>query len=163
MPNIFYMAEVVDIGIEKEKRRRDFYGLAAGYFKEKDVKELFANLKDWEETHIIKFTEIRDSIKEPVSTESFPGEMKEYMQALVDEKLYSKITAGSFAKEITSVITAIDRSMQFEKDAIVFFSELARFVPDASKNIIEQLVDEERRHFIYLNALKKTYKKVDYI
>ena len=37
MANVFSAAEIIDMGIAKEKKRRDFYGYAADKFKEKDV------------------------------------------------------------------------------------------------------------------------------
>ena len=43
MPNVFNAAEIIDMGIEKEKRRRDFYGAVAAKFKEKDLKDGIAN------------------------------------------------------------------------------------------------------------------------
>ena len=39
MLNVFNAAEVIDMGIEKERKRRDFYGYAAKKFKMKDMKE----------------------------------------------------------------------------------------------------------------------------
>jgi rubrerythrin len=57
--NIFNAAEVVNLGIEKERKRRDFYGLVAGRFHSEDRKELFIKLKRWEDEHIHRFTEIK--------------------------------------------------------------------------------------------------------
>jgi rubrerythrin len=49
MANVFSAAEIIDMGIVKEKKRRDFYGYAADKFKEKDMKDLFSKLRDWED------------------------------------------------------------------------------------------------------------------
>ena len=75
MANVFNAAEAIDMGIEKERKRRDFYGYAAQNFKEKDMVELFSHLRDWEDTHIKKFTARYGGDKlTPVSPEtgSFP-------------------------------------------------------------------------------------------
>jgi rubrerythrin len=159
MPNIFHIAEVVELGIEKEKKRRDFYALVAVRFKDQQLQKLFNTLKEWEEVHIKRFTEIKNGIVEPGTSESFPGEAEEYMRSLVSERLYNEVSPDSFEKMVTSDISAIDYGMQFEKDAILFFSELARFTPDYGKDIIEELVEEERKHLLFLSKLREKYSK----
>jgi rubrerythrin len=56
MANVFNAAEIIDMGIEKEKKRRDFYALVAESFSDEEIKGLFTKLRDWEETHIEKFS-----------------------------------------------------------------------------------------------------------
>jgi rubrerythrin len=158
MSNIFHVSEVLDMGIEKEKKRRDFYGRVAEHFKEQEMRDLFTKLRDWEEIHVNKFTQIRDKIIEPETADSFPGELQQYMSALVDEKLYRDVAVESFAAKITSALAAIDYGLQFERDAILFFTELWRYVPEYSKKTVEELIDEERKHVVYLTVLRKKYE-----
>ncbi|MDO8602407.1 MAG: ferritin family protein [Candidatus Omnitrophota bacterium] len=153
--NTFSVSEIVEMGIEKEKKRRDFYSAVAGYFKDKDVKELFSKLKNWEDEHIKKFSEIRDSIKEPKEAETYEGEMGAYMQALVDDKLYSHVNPADFSKNIKTPMDAISYGISFEKDAILFFEEMVRYTADSRKDIVRKLVDEEKRHIAYLAGLRE--------
>lgn len=156
MAGILQPAEIVEIGIEKEKKRRDFYGLAAEHFKEREeLADLFARLRDWEESHIKKFKEIRDNVSKAQYTESYPGETEGYMQALVDSDLYKDVTPEGFAGMVGTPLEALEKGMSFEKDAMLFFGGLARFVDPKSKEIIEKLVDEERDHMLYLFKMKK--------
>ena len=98
MANILQPAEIVEIGIEKEKKRRDFYAIAADHFKEnEELAKLFAKLRDWEDEHIKKFTEIRDHVSKAQYTESYPGETEAYMKALIDSELYDEVTPEAFA------------------------------------------------------------------
>lgn len=158
MPNIFNAAEVIDMGIEKEKKRRDFYGFAASAFKDKELKDLFAKLRDWEETHIKKFTEIRNSIEEDEASESFPGELASYIRYAVDDILYKQVTAQWFADNIKSELAAIQYGIGFEKDAILFFDELLRYMNPYHKEKIQALINEEKKHLVYLSELKEKYK-----
>lgn len=156
MANILQPAEIVEIGIEKEKKRRDFYALAAERFKgQKELGELFARLRDWEVEHIRKFEEIRDSVKKAQYTESYPGETEAYMDALVDSDLYAKITPDRFAEIVKTPLDALDRGIGFEKDAILFFGQLARFIDPASQEIVDRLIKEEQQHMLYLFTMKK--------
>ena len=153
--NVFSISEIVDMGIEKEKKRRDFYAMVSEYFKDKNMKELFLKLKNWEEEHIKKFSEIRDSIKEPKETETYEGEMSAYMRALVDDKLYSHVLPASFSKNIKTPMDAISYSIGFEKDAILFFNEMVRYAVDSRKEMVKKLVDEEKKHIVYLALLRQ--------
>jgi rubrerythrin len=156
MANILQPAEIVEIGIEKEKKRRDFYALAAERFEdEKELAELFAKLRDWEEEHIKRFEEIRDGISKAQYTESYAGETEAYMQALVDSELYDKITPEQFNSAVKTPMDALDIGIRFEKDAILFFNGLARFVDEHIKKVTSTLIEEEQQHMLYLFNLKR--------
>jgi rubrerythrin len=156
VPNILQPAEVVDIGIEKEKKRRDFYALAAEHFKtKKELSDLFARLRDWEIEHIRRFEEIRGTVTRAQYTESYVGETEAYMDALVDSELYDTVTPEKFETMIKTPGDALDRGIGFEKDAILFFGGLGRFIDPKSKAVVDQLVKEEQQHMLYLFGMKK--------
>lgn len=160
MANLFNAVEIIDMGIEKEKKRRDFYGLVAERFEDKEMKDLFSRLRDWEETHIKKFTEIKNSISESESetTDSYSGEFGAYMQNIIDEKLYKETTPAEFSSNIKTPLDAIQRGIWFEKDAILFFGELLAFMPPYHKDAVQKLIDEEKQHIIYLSQLREKFE-----
>ena len=155
MVNVFNTGEVVDIGIEKEKARKKFYDQVANHFDEPEMKELFIKLRDWEDAHIRKFQSIRDALNEPKTVESYPGEMDAYGQALVDDKLYTEVNPDAFSQYVKTPLDAINYGIQFEKDAIFFFQEMAHFIKSNQEDVILQLIEEERKHIVYLVQLKK--------
>ena len=159
MSNVFNAAEIIDMGIEKEKKRKEFYGLVALRFKDKDMKDLFARLRDWEAEHIKKFTEIRNSVEEGEVQESYEGEFDAYIKAMVDDKLYDQVSAEQFGKNVISPIDAIRYGIGFEKDAILFFNELVGYMNPHLKEKIVELINEEKKHIIYLTELKRKYEK----
>lgn len=158
MPNVFNVAEVIDMGIEKEKKRRDFYGRVSETFKEDDMKKLFSRLRDWEDEHIEKFTAIRDTVKIDESQESYKGELAEYMKALVDDLLYTQVSAKEFSKNVTSPKAAIQYGIGFEKDAILFFNELLKYMEPVHTEKVRVLIEEEKKHIIYLAELRRKYE-----
>ncbi len=158
MANVFNAAEVIDMGIEKEKKRRDFYAFAAAKFKEDDMKDLFTRLRDWEETHIKKFTEIRDNIEESEVAESYEGEFAAYVKATVDDLLYEQVSAEWFARNVRHQLAAIRYGMGFEKDAILFFNELLGYMTPHHKEKVQELINEEKKHLVYLSELKEKYE-----
>lgn len=159
MPKVFNATEIADLGIEKEKKRRDFYDLVSRRFEDKEMKKLFSRLRDWEEEHIKKFSEIRDNISESEPVESYPGELMSYMKSLVDDILYNQVSPDLFSKNVRTEIEAIDFGISFEKDAILFFVEMYSFINTPHKEVIQSLVDEEKKHIIYLADLRKSLKR----
>ena len=157
--NVFNAAEIIDMGIAKEKKRRDFYGSAADKFKEKDMKDLFSRLRDWEDEHIKKFTDIRDSTETYEIRESYQGEFAAYMKFVVDDMLYKQVSAQWFAKNVKEALAAIQYGIGFEKDAILFFSELLKYMMGPNREKVEELIGEEKKHLIYLSELKTKHIK----
>ncbi len=152
-------ADIVDMGIEKEKKRRDFYGMAAKKFgDEEELSALFKKLRDWEEEHIERFQEIRKSVSGGSNVEEYPGELEAYMQSVVDSDLYRDITPEKFASEIDTPQEALSRGITFEKDAILFFSGLARFLDPGMKEVVQKLIKEEQQHLVYLSDMKRNLK-----
>jgi len=158
MANVFTAAEIIDMGIAKEKKRRDFYAYTADKFKEKEMKDLFSRLRDWEDEHIKKFTAIRNSTGTYEAAESYEGESDAYMKFVVDDMLYQQVSAVWFAKNIREPLEAIKYGIGFEKDAILFFTELLKYMMGPDKEKVKELIGEEKKHLIYLSELKKKYE-----
>ena len=153
---ILQPSDIIDIGIEKEIKRRDFYALAADQFSgNAELAKLFGKLRDWEEGHIVKFKRIREDVKGGNYAESYPGEIQEYMTAIVNSDLYEKLDAESFALTVKTPEAALDAGIGFEKDAILFFGGLANFVEPKAREVIQELISEEQMHMLQLFEMKK--------
>jgi rubrerythrin len=153
---ILQPSDIVEIGIEKEKKRRDFYAIAAKQFGDNaELAKLFEKLRDWEETHIRKFEKIRETVAGGSYAESYPGEIEEYMQAVVDDDLYKDLSPESFAASVKTPVQALDRGIGFEKDAILFFGGLLNFLDKKSKDVVDELIGEEQQHMVQLFEMKK--------
>ena len=153
---ILQPSDIIDIGIEKEIKRRDFYALAADQFSDNaELAKLFGKLRDWEEGHIVKFKRIREDVKGGNYAESYPGEIQEYMTAIVNSDLYEKLDAESFALTVKTPEAALDAGIGFEKDAILFFGGLANFVEPKAREVIQELISEEQMHMLQLFEMKK--------
>ena len=157
MMNVLKIVDVVDIGIEKEKARRDFYDHVSKNFEDGELKDLFAKLRDWEETHIKKFQAIRGSLDETSTVESYPGELTSYMDALVDDMLYKEVSPNAFDENVKTPLDAITYGIGFEKDAILLFMELSNYVLAKDKSVIQKLMEEERHHLVSLIKMKKKF------
>ncbi len=158
MANIFNAQEVLDMGIEKEKKRRDFYDLVSKKFSDRAMKELFEKLRDWEDAHIYKFTEIRGALEDSETQESYKGESEAYMNALIDDMLYRQVSPKEFSRNINTEIMAIRYGISFEKDAILFFNELLDYMTPSHKDKVLELIGEEKKHILYLTEMMRRYE-----
>lgn len=156
---IFKILEIMEMGIEKEKKRRDFYAKLAVMFKDQRLVKLFTDLKRWEDEHVDKFTQIKVALgDEQASHESYEGELGNYIEAYLDNKLYYEVDSAKFNERIKSPDDAITMAMHFEKDAIIFFTEIFNWVQPVHKPTIKQLIDEEKQHLLFLYNMRKSLK-----
>ena len=46
-----------------------------------------------------------------------------------------------------------------EIDSINYYNEIKSFVPEEQRNLVEEIIEEERRHFLKLSEFKKKLTK----
>jgi len=49
--------------------------------------------------------------------------------------------------------------IQRELDSTLYFHEIKKFVPKSQHNLIDRIIDEERKHFSKLSELRKRYNR----
>ncbi len=149
----------MEMGIEKEKKRRDFYTKLSTIYQDARLVKLFSDLSLWEEEHVAKFTLIKSSLGElQEAKESYDGELANYIEAFLDDKLYYEIDSDKFHDKVKLPDDALTMAMHFEKDAIIFFTELFNLVDPEHKPTIKKLIDEEKQHLLQLYNMRKSLK-----
>ena len=146
--------EIIELTLEKEIMRRDFYAESAERFKNPAAKKLFADLKDWEEIHVVKVRELKDKLKVQPYVDSSLGEVRAYLRSVVDSKLYNSSSIKDFVEKIKNLQETIDCAIGFEKDAILFFAEVLSFLSDKDRKVVKKLIEEEKKHIQYLLNLR---------
>ena len=58
------------------------------------------------------------------------------MKALVDDVLYNQVSAEEFSKNLKTPKSAIQYGIGFEKDAILFFNELLKYMEPAHTKLV---------------------------
>ena len=90
--------------------------------------------------------------------ESYEGEYSSYLRDYVDSNII--FTREAMDKELSKVkdtMSALDFAIRRELDSILYYHEIKRFVPTAQHVAIDQIIDEERKHFSRLSEAKKRY------
>jgi rubrerythrin len=157
MGNIFAGSEIIEMGIQIEKNGRDFYNALAGMTKDKEAKEAFRELAQQEEKHIDVFRRLLDSVRKYEPPEAYPGEYFSYMNALAGEYVFTqKETGKKEAARTKGCAKAIDLGIGFEKDSILFYGGMEEVVPEYDRELVHQLLKEEKKHLNRLYGLKRT-------
>ena len=157
MADIFKANEVAELAILIEENGEAFYNSLKESAKNTATGKLFAYLAAEERKHRATFQEMSDSVSKYAPPESYPGEYDLYMKSLADDNVFTKRAVGeAWAKKATTDLKAIDMALRFEKDSIIFFDGMKRFVPQAEHKKMDWLIGQEREHIIKLTNLKKT-------
>lgn len=160
MSHLFRGSEIVNIAIQIEKNGETYYTTLARSLKNEKVKKLFQFLAAQEEKHVSAFGRILPQVEkyEPHG-ESYSGEYENYMKALADSHIFTEESAGEVvAQKVKTEVEAMDMALGFEKDSILFYSEMKKFVPKSEHKILDSLIEQERGHLRKISDIKASLK-----
>ena len=132
----FSIREVVEQAVQTEKLGFQFYTTTAEKFdKEKDLQKLFATLADKERVHEKRFKELLEIIKDEEPQGWEDAEL--YLRAIVESEFFlGKNKSLPSLKHVKTV-----------EDAV------------REKEVVEEIINEERSHIMWLNRFKNSFKK----
>ena len=155
MALISYSAyEIVKVAIEIEKNGYQFYRKAANLTRSSPVAELFRSLAEEEIQHQAFFEGLAKLISHKENAEITPPD--EYLSAIADASIIQqKRGLKLIAEKRLTDQEALDIAVQVEKNAILYYTELLRFVTEKEKGMVEELVAEEKKHLTTLTSIAK--------
>ena len=148
-------SEILKFAVRLEKNGEKFYRKVADASEDEKVKELFAFLAEEEAKHRKTFEGMLSEVGKYEPPESYPGGYSEYLMAVADAFL-SPLVADKRLSPKVDAITAINRGIRLELDSITYYHEIRRFVPETEQNSVDEIIAEEREHFLQFSKLKKT-------
>jgi rubrerythrin len=148
----FSVREVIEQAVRTEQMGYDFYTTMSEKFKEDEsFRHLFDMLAEKELVHEKRFRELYDI----VSDEEPEGwdDVSEYLRTFVEAEFFLGTgKALPKMKNTQSVREAVDFAISFEKETLLYFLGLRDAVKE--KEIVEEIIDEEQSHIIWLNKFK---------
>jgi rubrerythrin len=158
MPIFYAPKEVIELAIILEKTGQEFYARASQTSKSPILKNLFNFLAQEEVNHAKRFERLAKKI---ISTsyhwDANFDELKLYLKAITDSKFFT--SPQSILKVITKVSTPlrlIKNAIQFEKETLLFYSEILNLVRSEDKAVVNKIIAQERSHIKKLNELKES-------
>jgi len=152
---IFEVSEMLKVAIADEEAGAKFYELLAGRVQNAKLKERLIAIANKEKVHEAFFKELLKTVKEPKIKEEYKNQYEHYMRALLESRAFPDTNAAVKRAGSAQPAECLDIAMRLEKDAILFYEELIKFIPNTHAHHINEVLDEERHHLTELLELKK--------
>ncbi|MFC1512585.1 ferritin family protein [bacterium] len=152
----FKANELLEFAIRIEENGETFYKDMAWKNNNEKIKELFNYLADEETKHKDTFKSMLEKIEDYEPMEAYPDEYFLYLREYADEHIFND--TNNLSKKIESLKTdleILDFAVTIEKDSILYYMEMKNLVSSNDKNVIENIIQEERMHYRKLVEIKK--------
>jgi rubrerythrin len=153
----FNASEIFEIAIQIEKHGEQFYQHAATLCDDPKIKEMFEFLGKEEVAHRKTIDGLLSKIDHYEPPEKYPGEYCQYLTAYSENLVFSDEEFEKQMKGIGTVADALEFAIEKELQSILYYLEMRNLVPQGpQRDEIDKLVDEERRHYLKLNEVKRS-------
>lgn len=158
MPIRYSMPEVMEMAVETEKSGKQFYETVAAATADKKLKDLFQFLGAEEDRHIAAFQQLARDLRE--RPEDLPFNWEEaalYLDAITHSRYFlGKGKALDLAKDSKTAAEALNHAIGFEKETLLFYTEVLGMVSERNRATVQRLIAEEKSHVVKLTQLKGT-------
>lgn len=148
--------EIIRLATAIERSGKAFYDAAAQKVDDPEISVLFRNLGREEEKHIGDFQALGENLAGDFApNESYVGEYGEYIKAIIDNHVFNINNVDALISDVGVAREALAIALRFEKDSILIFQEFLNVVDDSGKEIVKELIEQEKKHIGMLARLNK--------
>ena len=161
--SLLNLNDIFQIAMEIEKNGEDFYRNLSDRFKgeDKEVGNLYKSLADEEIVHFKTFNDMLETIKKANKSNYFdklPEDYREYLKSYTENIIFTNNNLKKESERISTISQALDQSIKRELDSILFYQEIKDLILEHEAETINNIITEERKHFLKLSKLKGKYK-----
>lgn len=154
--NIFTASEVVEFAKRVHENGTNFYRYAMQLVKNEEAKKLFSELAEEESMYNNKLEKIFADVEKYIPPEMYVGEYAQYLRNYIDNNVvFTQKTLNADLSDVKDACSAIDFAARRELDSICYYESIKKIVPKSQHKNINQLIAEERSHFVKLTNLRK--------
>jgi rubrerythrin len=140
--SITSIESVLDVAVWLEKHGQAFYEKARDAANVPELQELFTTLAIEERKHCAIYTDLYQLYTgKSAEGEKLLGEYGKFIQLLIRE-----IVQSFELEDVVTQAELINRALQFEKNTLLFFSEVKPLFRGKAGSLIEAICREEKRH-----------------
>ena len=151
--------EFLELAIEIEKNGRFFYESVARHDRTKEVRDIFARLAAREKEHENTYREMLNRLGGYKPTQNYPGEHYQYIRNLADSSIFTGERARRLLlNKVITDVEALETGIGFEKDSILFYSEMRGMIPRQEQEIVDIIISEEKKHLSELTYMANKIK-----
>jgi len=153
----YTIEEIYQIAIAMEKNGEKFYRLAAESSSGEKLKALYLKLADDEKKHeeIFEGLSKQSHLYEPI--EYYPEEYFSYVRSYADSVIFTEEQLKKLIYNTHNSLDALNFAIEREKDSIWYYSEIMSFIHEKQRDMIKDIIKEERKHFSELMEQKKNW------
>jgi rubrerythrin len=146
--------EIVEIATRLEESGEAFYTASAEKATTAEVKALFEELALQEMYHRRAFQQMgRDVVSLALTPEQW-DEFQAYTGALLEQSFFAKPeNALNLAARAQDEQSALQAALGFEKETLLFFYELRGAVRGPGQQVVDRIIQEEKRHVQRLTGM----------
>jgi rubrerythrin len=159
MGTIFDPSEIFQLAVRIEENGENFYRKMAEKFDDIEVKELFTFLANEEIGHKKFYNELLKEFKTYDPPSEYATEYYEFISTYADEVMFNTKDFEEYSSKVTDIISALNFAIDSELHAVLYFSEMKHLVSQEKRDIIDNIIEEERKHFVKLSNMKKIKEK----
>jgi rubrerythrin len=151
--------EFLELAIEIERNGRFFYEVVARLNRNREIEDVFTKLAAREREHENIFHDMLSRLGGYRPYQKRTGEHYQYIRDLAESSIFAgeRVQAVLTRKAMTNV-EALEIGIGFEKDSILFYSEMRGMVPRPDQEIVDVITNEEKKHLSELSYMANKLK-----
>ncbi|MCK4321950.1 ferritin family protein [candidate division WOR-3 bacterium] len=154
---IFDAKEIFKFAIRIEENGMKFYRYAAVITDDDEMRKTFNFLASEEARHKEIFEGLLSEVTKDTAFETYPDEYFNYLKTYVDNVIFTDKQFEEAMSDIKDTLSTIDFAIKRELDSILYYHEIKRFVPEKQHNLLDEIIEEERKHYTKLIDIKENY------
>ena len=154
---IFDAKEIFKFAIRIEENGMKFYRYAAVITDDDEMRKTFNFLASEEVRHKEIFEGLLSEITKDTAFETYPDEYFNYLKTYVDNVIFTDKQFEEAMSDIKDTLSTIEFAIKRELDSILYYHEIKRFVPEKQHNLLDEIIEEERKHYTKLIDIKENY------
>jgi rubrerythrin len=153
----YSIREIIEQAVQTERLGYEFYTLQSKKFDDREeLLKLFELLAGQELKHEKTFSELKEKLTEE-QLENWE-EVAKYLRAIVESEFFlGKNKSPPSLHHIKTVEDVIYYAIGFEKETLLYYNALRDSVRE--KEIIDEIIKEERSHIVWLNDYRKSLRE----
>ena len=152
----FKASEMFQIAMRIEENGERLYRHAVNLTDDAKMKDMFGFVADEETKHRKTFEGMLSKIEDYQPPERYPGEYFAYLKAYAENVVFPPERMERELAKITDVDGALEFAIQREIESILYYIEAKGFVPENQRDAIDEIIAEERKHYLKLTEIKRS-------
>ncbi|HMA69277.1 MAG TPA: ferritin family protein [Candidatus Mcinerneyibacterium sp.] len=145
-------SKIIEFAVNIEQEGNHYYKKISSKMKDNKLKDVFDDLAKQEKIHEKIYRNLLNNKSLNINPDFYP---EEYYFDYASKVIFDKDKLENEFNMIETPVDAFDFGIRRELDTILYYQEIKKVLENEDvKNKIDEILNEERKHFVRLNKLK---------